>query len=160
MVRESFRPPSTPHRSNLVSSCAKACARTARNVANNSQTTNPLPYAIGLTYTQGVVESCDRLSCFGRLILRCFTNPARFADAVRDDTLRGCGYAESSKSSGGSRNRESAAGWSVQMPYPMVLLTRAKRGSALTDEHSRDSAINNNSASFPGAYIPLNRHHA
>ena len=36
VVRESFRPPSTPYRSNLVSSRAKACAQTAQNVANNS----------------------------------------------------------------------------------------------------------------------------
>ena len=28
------------------------------------------------------------------------------------------------------------------------------------DDHLRESTINNNTASFPGAYIPLNRHHA
>ena len=101
------------------------------------------------------MESCDRLSCLGRLILRVIQIPRASRMRVRADTLRGCEYAELIKSSGGSRNRESAAGWSVQVPYPMVLLTRAKRGSVLTDEHSRDSAINNNSASFPGALHPV-----
>ena len=99
---------------------------------------------------------CDRLCCLGGLILLVLQIPRASLMRLRAYTLRGCEYAVLIVSGGG--NRPGVCSW---MERPGALsdgtANTRERGSALM---ITDMKINNNTACLPGAYIPLNCHHA